>query len=97
MEEKGDAEEGGCAALAPEHLPSCPSFADRLAGGALINGGSPLRSWCSSEHKLRPRAGRVSSGVPLGPGRAEAPATHARRRTKSVRPHDEAPQTRRVK
>ena len=94
MEEEGEAEEGGCAALAPEQP---PSFADRLAGGALINGGSPLRSWCNSEHKLRPRAGRVSSGVPLGPGRAEAPATHARRRTKSVRPHDEAPQTRRVK
>ena len=95
MEEEGGAEEGVCAALAPEQPPSCPSFADRLAGGALIKG-SPLRSWCKSEHKLRARGGRVSSGVPLGPGRAEAPATHARRRTKSVRPH-EAPQTRRVK
>jgi len=93
VEEEGGAEEGVCAALASEQP---PSFADRLAGGALINGGSPLRSWCNSEHKLRARGGRVSSGVPLGPGRAEAPATHARRRTKSVRPH-EAPQTRRVK
>ena len=79
MEEEGEAEEGEGAALAPEQPPSCPSFAD--IGG--FKGGSPLRSWCGGQHKLRPRSGRASS---LGPGRAEAPATHVRNRAKSGRP-----------
>jgi hypothetical protein len=79
--EEGEEEEGGGAALAPEQPSSFMFFADGLIGVVLIKDGSPLRSWCSPEHKLKPRCG-VSSGVALRPGRAEAPATHARRRTK---------------
>ena len=77
MEDEGGREEGTGVELAPEQK---SSFANILA----MKGGSPFRSWCDSEHKLiRPGGGRASS---LGPGRAEAPATHARNRTKSGRP-----------
>ena len=49
-----------------------------------LKGGSPLHSTVfGGEHKRRPRGGCASS---LAPGRAEAPATHARNRTKSGRP-----------
>ena len=76
MEDEGGGEEGMGVELAPEQK---SSFADILA----MKGGSTFRSWCDSEHKLRPQGGHASS---LGPGRAEAPATHARNRTKSGRP-----------
>ena len=86
MEDEGGREEGTGVELAPEQNKS--SFAD-ICGRS--KGGSPFRSWCSGEHnKLRPQGGRASS---LGPGRAEAPATHARNRTKSGRslPHEPPP------